>query len=149
MTMPIIATMVPTGSLHFMMVSGTSMEPTITASDIVVVNAVDSGGPELGDIISYRHYLEDRDEPVVIIHRIVGFSNDGYRTKGDAYDVADSYVVKPEDIVGVMCLKIPYLGGLPRFASTSKGLIMLVIIPAVIVITSEIYSIFDCRGTLK
>jgi signal peptidase len=147
--MPIIATMVPTGSLHFMMVSGTSMEPTITASDIVVVNAVDSASPELGDIISYCHYLECGDEPVVITHRIVGFSNDGYRTKGDAYDVADSYVVKPEDIVGIMRLKIPYLGGLPRFASTSKGLIMLVIIPAVIVITSEIYSIFDCGGTLK
>lgn len=125
------------------------MEPIITASDIVVVNAVDSASLELGDIISYRHYLEDGDEPVVITHRIVGFSNDGYRTKADAYDVADSYVVKPEDIVGVMCLKIPYLGGLPRLVSTSKGLIMLVIIPAVIVITSEIYSIFDCRGTLK
>lgn len=134
---PIICTMIPTGSLHFMTVTGTSMEPAITSDDIIVINSRETS-IELGAIISYYYQFEDNPSPFIITHRVIGFTPEGYRTKGDACANADSYVVAPEDVIGVMRFKIPYLGALVRFASTLTGLLTLVITPALILIIQEI-----------
>lgn len=137
---PMAATIVPTGSVHFMTVSGTSMEPTITSSDIIVV-IPEAMPPSVGDIISYRHQLEDNQPPMVITHRIVRLEEGGYRTKGDSVPKRDGYVVAPEDVIGVLHLKIPYIGALTHFAKTSAGSFFLVIVPAFLLIIDEVRKI--------
>jgi signal peptidase len=134
---PIICTMIPTGPLHFMTVTGTSMEPAITSKDIIVVDSRETF-IELGTIISYYYQFEDNPSPFTITHRVIGFTPEGYRTKGDACANADNYVVASEDIIGVMRFKIPYLGALIHFANTLTGLLILVIAPTLILIIQEI-----------
>lgn len=143
-TMPVICTMIPTGPVKFMTVTGTSMEPTITASDIIVVDTTKMQ-PMVGDIVSYRHTFEE-NQKFIVTHRVVGVENEGYRTRGDAYTKADGYIVASEDVVGVMRFKIPYLGGLVHFAGTSKGLLSLVIFPALILIVQELREIIRLIG---
>lgn len=145
-SLPIVATMIPTGPFNFMMVSGTSMEPTITENDIIVVKETDNGIAKVGDIISYSHFFEDADKRVIVTHRIVEIAEEGYITRGDAYEMADNYIVNPENVRGIMQLKIPYLGGVAKFAAKPTGLIILVIVPALIYIASEIYSMIEYRG---
>jgi signal peptidase len=123
-----------------MTVVGTSMEPTITSSDIIVVTPVDRD-LAVGDIISYRYQFEDMQYTSIVTHRIVGLENGGYRTKGDAYTKADVYIVAPEDVIGIMHFRIPYIGLLVQFANTAIGLVATVIAPAVIIITLEIRNI--------
>lgn len=134
---PIIGTMIPTGPFHFMTVTGTSMEPTITSNDIIVIDSGETS-IELGTIISYYYQFEDNPSLFIITHRVIGFAPEGYRTKGDGCAYADNYVVTPEDVIGVMRFKIPYLGALIHFANTLTGFLILVIVPALILIIQEI-----------
>ncbi|WP_052721701.1 signal peptidase I [Methanosarcina siciliae] len=136
---PIIATMVPTGPVKFMTVTGSSMEPTITDSDIVIVNTVKTQ-PEVGDIVSFRHIFNE-NQSFIVTHRVVKVVDEGYVTQGDAYPRPDDFIVAPEDVVGVMFFKIPYIGALVRFAGTVEGLLVLVILPALILILQEVSEI--------
>lgn len=136
---PLVATIVPIGPFHFMTVSGTSMEPTITANDIVFVMPANIQ-PVVGDIISFRHTFSE-NQTFIVTHRVVEVLNEGYITKGDAYTVRDDYVVAPEDVMGIMRFKIPYIGALVHFAVTTEGLLILVIFPALILIMQEVREI--------
>lgn len=138
-SMPIVCTMIPTGPVKFMTVTGSSMEPTITESDIVVVNTIKTS-PSVGDIVSYRHTF-DENQKYIVTHRVVKIVDEGYITQGDAYSRPDGYTVAPGDIVGVLLFKIPYIGDLVHFAATVKGLLTLVILPAVILIMQEVWEI--------
>lgn len=141
---PMVATMIPTSSVKFMTVTGTSMEPTITASDIIVVD-ITKTQPVVGDIVSYHHTFEE-NQKFIVTHRVVEVEKGKYITKGDAYTKADGYTVTPEDVIGIMRFKIPYLGGLVHFAGTSKGLLTLVILPALILIVQELREIIRLMG---
>lgn len=143
--MPLIGVIVPTGSVHFMTISGVSMEPTISESDIIVVTHVDTSQLAVGDIISYRHLFENAQRPATITHRIVGVADGGYRTKGDSHAQADEYTVAPEDVVGIMRYKIPYLGMLVHFADTAAGLVVLVLAPALLIIGAEVHKIMKYK----
>ena len=142
---PIIGTMVPTGSVRFMTVMGNSMEPTITASDIIIVTPTDTDQLAVGDVIAFRHKFDNALYPVTITHRIVGLANEGYRTKGDAYTDADDYVVAPEEVIGIMRFKFPFLGALVHFADTGAGLVTLVLVPALVIIALEVRKIIEHR----
>lgn len=139
---PIIATMVPTGPVKFMTVTGSSMEPTITESDIVVVNTL-STRPEVGDIVSFRHVfgVDGESQTLIVTHRVVKIVDEGYITQGDAYAEPDGYTVASGDVVGVLLFKIPFIGALVHFAASEKGLLTLVILPAVVLIIQEIQEI--------
>lgn len=140
----ILSTMIPTGSVQLMTVTGSSMEPTITARDVILVDTTEKQ-PVIGDIVSYHHTFEE-NERLIVTHRIVGIEKGSYRTKGDAYADPDGYMVSPEDVVGVMLFKIPYFGSLIHFAGTSKGFLTLVIFPASILIIQELLEI---RGSMR
>jgi len=133
--LPIFVTSIPTGPLHFMTVSGTSMEPAITANDIVVVIPAITQ-PSVGNIITYRHHFQS-DEGSTITHRVVRVVKEGYITKGDANEVPDG-VVAPEDVIGIMVFKIPFIGALVHFARTPIGYLTIVIFPSIILIIHEI-----------
>ncbi len=145
--LPIICTMVPTGPVKFMTVTGSSMEPTITDSDIVIVNTVKTQ-PEVGDIISYHHTFNE-NQSFIVTHRVVELVNEGYVTQGDAFSKPDGFIVAPEDVIGIMCFKIPYIGALVHFAGTIKGLLILVILPALILILQEVREIIGLMKKQK
>ena len=102
---PVAATASP---LRTFVVATGSMEPTVPQGSLAVVRA---GEPQLGDVIVFASPLGGHH-----LHRVVEVrqGEDGplYVTRGDANDDPDSYVVPPEDVVGVLVRHVPALGEL-------------------------------------
>ncbi len=94
------------GYRAMVVVSG-SMEPEIRVGD-VVVSAPNTDGVEVGDIVAYA------TPQGIIVHRVVSKEvKDGelvYRTKGDANNAVDPWVVPKESIIGEVTAIIPYVG---------------------------------------
>ena len=81
-----------------------SMEPTIDAGDVVYTYDTDNYNE--GDVITYRHNGR------LVTHRVVAADAGSFRTKGDANDSPDRYLVSEEMIVGKVVFHLPYLGRL-------------------------------------
>ncbi len=132
-------------SFKFLAVIGSSMQPSISDGDVLVVSSnVDTANLKVGDVISYRHVVDGRS--LIFTHRIVGVDSEGFRTKGDNLDVPDNYVVRSSDVVGVVVSKIPYLGYFLHFANSLLGYITLILLPAVLIIAIELKKI---RGVMR
>jgi len=124
----------------FVVESG-SMTPTIRPGSLAVVKA--SSDYKKDDIITYkkREDINIKERGSTITHRIVKVEENGFVTKGDANDVEDKESVEKDLIVGKLILAIPYLGYPIAWAKTQTGLIFLIVIPATIIIYSEILNI--------
>ena len=124
------------GNYKLMVVLSGSMEPEIKTGSVVIVK------PEIfykaGDVITFR---EINNPKIATTHRIFAISEDGIITKGDANKSTDSAKVAGGQIIGKTVFSLPYLGYPVSFAKTQQGLLALVIIPAVIIIYSEILTI--------
>lgn len=82
----------------------------------------------------------------VVTHRIIGIEVKGegvyYQTKGDANRSGDQASVSEKDIVGSVISVIPKLGYLVSFIKSRLGMLLLIIIPGLIIIISELRNIF-------
>ncbi|WP_369798584.1 MULTISPECIES: S24 family peptidase [unclassified Methanosarcina] len=72
--------MIPIGSLYFITVTGTSMEPMITSDDIIVISSRETS-IELGTIVAYYYHFEDSSSPSIITHRVINFAPEGLEQK--------------------------------------------------------------------
>lgn len=119
-----------------------SMVPTIKVNDAIVVKRETANNLELGDIITFSS--NDPSYPgLTVTHRIVGkeLLTTGkylFRTKGDNNNVMDPSVVYEENIYGKVILKIPKLGTIRKFLTTSYGFIFGIVLPAVAIIVYDI-----------
>lgn len=120
----------------FMIQSG-SMEPKIKTGDLVVDKKI--GEYKEQDIITFRQGKK------VITHRIMQIINRNgeilYETKGDANDGKDLELARQSDILGKVIFSIPILGYLMIFAKTKLGIFLLIILPALWIISQEIMKI--------
>lgn len=91
------------------LISGYSMNPTLTAGDIVITRDVSATEVQVGDIVRFSHGAE------FIVHRVVQIEiSDGqvfFVTQGDANNVADPPVIG-EQIKGKVVVVIPKIGWL-------------------------------------
>jgi len=109
-----------------------SMETAIPIGSVVVIKPVDPETLKIGDIICFK-----LSEPPSITHRIINITNEGFRTKGDANEDPDQWIVKKENVIGKVTMTIPYIGYLGYFVRTPLGFITLIIVPASILIALE------------
>lgn len=99
------------GSTQYVIVSGTSMEPTLYEGDLVVVR--ERARYEVGDVIAVRVPEGAAGPADVVIHRIVaGNETDGYITQGDNRRAHDEWRAMPDDILGTRLVRVPKLGAL-------------------------------------
>ncbi len=122
-----------------------SMEPKLpTGSIVFTLPAASYNG---GDIITFK---SDKDRKVkrpkyTTTHRVVRpvkvKGETYYVTKGDANAVPDSEKVKKDLVLGKVVFSIPLIGYPVNFAKTLPGLIFLIVIPATLIIYSELISI--------
>ncbi len=97
------------GKFHYyaIAVGSGSMAPAINKGDIVVIER-NNYDLKVGDIIAYKY------NGVIVVHRLVKVDNAGeeymYYSQGDANSSMDNYVIKKEDMVGKVRVRIPYLG---------------------------------------
>ncbi len=133
------------GGIKLYTVQSGSMEPAVSAGSLVLSKPTEDY--QIGDIVTFKAE-EDRlvnNPKYTITHRIFEINETEigieYVTKGDANDTRDSQAISKDLILGKTIFSIPFLGYPVSFAKTREGLIILIVIPATMIIYSEILNI--------
>lgn len=139
----------PIAGMNFSLysVNSGSMEPAIKLGSLVLVKSQENYSKN--DVITFRDEADPRNTTT---HRIVAVVEDkdinklSFRTKGDANENEDTELIDSRRVVGKVVFSLPYLGYGASFAKTQMGFVLLIVIPATIIIYSELQNI---RGELK
>jgi signal peptidase len=139
-------TLVVNGYSSSVIMSG-SMEPAIPVGSIVVVKSVDPDKVKIGDVIVFQRNNSKT------LHRVIAkiAENNSYsfKTKGDANEYPDQWLVQPEEVRESLLLTIPYYGYLLYFAGTPIGFVFTVIVPAAFLIGNEVKKIIQLKKEEK
>jgi signal peptidase I len=120
------------GTLPFMPIFGSSMEPTLQSGSLLSIQPVNPKDVKVGDIIIYNvpdMVREYYSYPAVVSHRVIEIKTVptlGFRTKGDNTG-EDPFTIRPADIRGTVGKQIPYLGLPLLFFQSQQGLIFIII----------------------
>lgn len=122
-----------------------SMVPTINIDDAIVIRRETGKNLELGDIITFSS-IDPSYPDLTVTHRIVSKekSSSGaylFRTKGDNNSIMDPSIVAEDRIFGKVILKIPKLGAVRRFLTTSYGFMLGIVVPAIAILIFDILKI--------
>ncbi|MGH2489690.1 MAG: signal peptidase I [Candidatus Limnocylindria bacterium] len=94
------------GPAAYVVVSGNSMEPTLSAGSLVIAFRQDAY--QVGDIVAYRVPAGSPAAGRLVIHRIVGGSAEsGYVMRGDNASGSDVWRPERPDIVGQSEVVVP------------------------------------------
>ncbi len=130
-----------------------SMEPTIMVNDVIFDERVNSENDlGVGDIITF--YSETIDTGgYTVTHRIYKkYTENGityFETKGDNNVYPDSGRIVFSDIVGKYKFKINGLGNIQYFVASKWGWILIILIPCLIFITSDIFKLINAYKIKK
>ena len=94
-----------------------SMSGSIEINDMILIHEEDTY--TVGDVITFYSGSS------LVTHRIVGETERGFITKGDANNTADLYLVPIEHVVGKVVLVIPQIGVAIQFMQTPLGMTIL------------------------
>lgn len=120
------------GSMAYLAVRGSSMEPTFHPGDLVVVRA---GPPyEPGDVVAYRTpasapglgargdaSADGEEAAPVIVHRVVGLDGERLVLRGDANAADDALRPAPQEVLGRQVARVPGVGGVFAGVRQSAG----------------------------
>ncbi len=123
--------------LRVLVVQSGSMEPAIKTGSIVFV--FPDNTYSAGDIITFSR--ERSSHGVPITHRIIKentvYGQTAYTVQGDANRYPDAEKVFESEVIGKVRAGIPYIGFLINKARTPFGLMLLVLLPAIIIVSDE------------
>lgn len=122
-----------------------SMAPLLKTGDMVVTRPVAAETVKVGDIIIF-HSVDKRAN--LISHRVVSIERNSpfsFRTKGDANENPDPFVVPAENLVGELAFHAPLLGYAILGLQTPLGLMASLVIPGIIILAVCLKSL---RGEL-
>ena len=128
----IVAFLSVRGSLPFMPIFGSSMEPTLQSGGLLIIDPIDPKDVKIGDIIVYNvppMVREYYSYPPTVSHRVIEIMTVpslGFRTKGDNTG-EDPFTIMPQDIRGTVGSQIPFLGLPLLFFQSQQGVIFAVI----------------------
>ena len=131
----------PFASITLLTGIGSSMEPTISQNDVIIVVPTNPEQVKVGDMITYSRNATGGMMGIFVTHRIVHIEGGLIRTKGDAMTETDDYVVEPGDVKGKVVGTIPYAALFVRFVHTTLGYFFFILIPASLLIGMEIKTI--------
>ena len=126
-----------------------SMEPALSVGSLVVTRPIDPEDIRVGDIITFSP-IEIND--IKITHRVIGIEKSlttRFFTKGDANPKHDPFKVTPSNLVGKICLIIPFLGNFTQFLKTPIGFASSIILPSIIVLTIYIFALGRALRSMK
>src|SRR5574344_1577718 len=96
---------------HMIAIGSESMVPTINKGDAVIIEKLNSkqySKIEKGMILAFKH------NGLIIVHRVVSVTSDGDKyiiiTKGDNNKANDNWKTTENEIIGIVNIKIPYIG---------------------------------------
>jgi len=121
------------GTMPFMPVFGTSMEPELQAGNLILIKGKTAEDVKVGDVIVYNVPAAIRDfynYPPIVAHRVIEVRDTefgiAWRTKGDNAG-EDPFTVRAGDLRGTVSQQIPYLGFPLLFLQSQQGLIFVII----------------------
>lgn len=127
----------PIFSIRSFVVLTGSMEPALPIGSIIFTQPTSSYN--IGDIISFKK------SDAVVTHRIYKIVNQNnqifYQTYGDANQTIDTGLVASEDILGRNIFRATNAGKLILYLKTLPGFLMLIVLPTLIFIGSEVLNI--------
>ena len=131
------------GRNMYIVLSG-SMAPTFDTGSVIFVSPRSPEQIQAGDVITFTGVDGSQ---ALTTHRVVDIDKTNpqeiqFITKGDANDVNDPSPVSADRLVGTLSLSIPYLGYLLTFAQTKKGMLILIIVPGVFLIITELQKLY-------
>lgn len=124
----------------FVVVTG-SMEPTIKTGSVAFTKEIDPQTIKPGDIIAFTSPSNSQD---TILHRVSSISSTDpllFKTKGDNNNDIDAWDVQDVGVKGVYLFAIPYLGLIAAALKQPLGFSLIIGIPALIFIVSQIFNI--------
>lgn len=152
-TLAVVGFMAVRGTMPFMPVFGTSMEPELHAGSMIFIESKEASEIKEGDVIVYTVPSAIRDYynyPPVVAHRVIEVRDTDYgisfRTKGDNAG-EDPFTVRPQDLRGTVSKQIPYLGLPLLFLQSQQGLTFVVI--SLLLFAFYLYAIDIGRGGQK
>jgi len=130
------------GADHAYIVQSGSMEPSIPTGSVVFITETNADSISTGDVVTYKK----RADTVPRTHRVVDIKRNGesmrFITKGDANENRDTEPVYRGEIIGTVAFSIPYIGYIISFGQTALGWFVLVCIPILLWIFSELYVVY-------
>ena len=99
----------------YIVLSG-SMEPAYPTGSLIYVQKANPNELKAGDVITFH-----MSGNVVVTHRIIDITDQGFVTKGDANEVVDSFIVPHDYVIGAPKFVIPYLGYLASYLQQPSG----------------------------
>jgi len=126
----------------FLALMGSSMAPALPAGSVAVVQPVAASEVKVGDIIAYRSTGE---RSPMVTHRVTEvLGQEGslsFQTAGDRNEEPDRNPVASSSVVGKVRFHIPLLGFLLNLVRQPLGYGLLVGLPAMVIVTWEIWRI--------
>lgn len=140
----------PGGFRAYSVLTG-SMEPVIQTGSLIITKFPTSTNQiNKNDVITFE---EPGFENKFITHRVsqVVNSNPGvaYKTKGDANESEDPWIITYGRIKGIYTAHIPYAGSLLEFIKSPVGIIIFIIIPVLLIVTDETKNLISAVADVK
>ena len=127
------------------------MEPNINPNDVIIDLTIKNPDDiHIGDVITFTSTYS-LTKGMVITHRVIDKKEENgewmFYTKGDANLSPEPVPAPFANIHGKVLFKIPQLGLLQKFLATKGGWLIVVVIPALIVIISDVMKLFRLKST--
>ncbi len=119
-----------------------SMEPELKVGSLAVTRPLAAEKVSIGDIITFHSPLNMK----LTSHRVTAVQSGPvlyFRTAGDANEAPDPFAVPAQNVVGIVCFHLPYLGYAAQFLKTPWGFLLVLFVPGLIVIVLELRSIWS------
>jgi len=111
-----------------------SMSPFFNKGDLVISKTCDTDKLEVGDVITFWTVIQG--QRALNTHRIIAIEDGGtfrsFTTKGDNNSIEDGLTVHQSEIVGKYVTHIPGIGSVIDFLQTSKGFLLVIVLPCAI-----------------
>lgn len=117
---------------NFVVISD-SMEPTIKTNSIISVKT-NIEKYSIGDIITFKHDINNDGTTDLITHRIYDIIDDKYYTYSDNYHKVDDWTIEFDEIVGKVIRVFPYIGFLVPYIQKFDYSILLILLIFVVLL---------------
>ena len=130
------------GKMVPMVVLTDSMYPEIKSGDLIILNKVNVKDLKVGDIITF--FDPNGNGSTTITHRIAEITEINnkiaFKTKGDANNTIDRSLVFEDAVIGIYKTRIPGVGNISMFLSTTTGMIICIAIPLILFVVYDVLS---------
>ena len=134
-----------------MVVKTDSMAPTFEAGDLIMIRKCDTSQLKEGDIVCFHTIIEN--EYALNTHRIQKIDEmagvRSYTTKGDNNEISDQHVIADGDIVGKYVGRLPKMGKVMDFLSSSVGFLVVIVLPMLLFFIYQVYHLVMVTISLK